>query len=282
MKKAKGYLKIILGSLIIAVALNLFFVQYKIVPTGLFGFSVLYYIKTDMELAIAYFLINLLFIAIGVLSLPPKYIKQSILTLILFPIFLYLTKNVQTLIDISSADMLLIALFGGVLIGFASRLIYQENRHVCGDDIICEISKTIVGPNGKIANYVIDLMVLTFVAINWGFENALYSAVSIITIEIFNKRSIIGISESKVFYIITSEENKVRRFILNELKCDLTIFDAKGGYSKNKTSILMCAIPTKKYYKLREGIKEIDPHAFISITDSYELVNDNVSIFNKN
>lgn len=278
MKKTKRYLKIILGSLIIAIAMNVFFVQYKLVPTGLFGFSVLYSIKTSMELSLAYFLINLLFIAIGILTLPKSQIKKTIFTLILIPIFLYLTKNITNVIDIRSADMLLVALFGGVLIGFASRLIYQEEKYVNGDDIICEISKAIVGPNGKIANYIIDLMLLFFVVINWGFENALYSAVSIITIQIFNKRSILGISESKVFYIITSEEAKVRRFILNELKCDITIFDAKGGYSKNKTSILMCAIPTKKYYRLREGIKQIDPKAFISITDSYELVNDNMAI----
>ena len=119
---------------------------------------------------------------------------------------------------------------------------------------------------------------LLFVLIHYGFESALYSAVTIIVIEIFNKRSVLGISKSKVFYIITSEEKKVKKFIINDLKCDLTIFDAKGGYSKTKTSILMCAISTKDYYRLREGIRLIDPYAFISITDSYELVNDNISI----
>ena len=280
MKKIKSYLKVIIGSLIIAATLNLFFVNYKLLPVGLFGFSVLYNIKVGMNLAKTFFLINLLFVAMGIITIPKKNVKKCGLTLVLIPLFIYITQDLSTIIDISSADKLLIALFGGIAIGFGSKLIYQENRYVSGDDIICDISKAIMGQNGKIINYIIDLIIIAFTIINFGFENALYSAVSIIVIEIFNKRSIIGISESKVFYIITSEEKRVRKFIINDLKCDLTIFDAKGGYSKTKTSILMCAINTKDYYKLKEGIREIDPHAFISITDSYELVNNNLSILN--
>ena len=278
MKKIKSYFKIILGSFMIAATLNLFFVNYNIVPIGLLGFSVLYHIKIKMALALVLILINILFIALGILTIPRKHIKKCVLASVLIPIFIFLTNNIKTIIDISSADKLLIALFGGILIGFASKLIYQEEKYVSGDDIICEIGKAIIGPNGRIANYIFDVIILFFTAISLGFESALYSAVTIIVIEIFNKRSTLGISESKVFYIITSEEKKVRRFILNDLNCDLTIFDAKGGYSKTKTSILMCAINTRDYYKLREGVREIDPHAFISITDSYELVNDNVSI----
>lgn len=281
MRRIKRYLKVVLGAFLIAVALNLFFVNNKLVPSGLFGFSVLYNIKIGMNLALITFLIEMIILSLSVLTLPISHIKKRIPTLILIPMFIYLTKDIINILDITSADMLLIALFGGIMIGFGSRLIYQENLYVNGDDIICEISKAIIGPNGKITNYVIDIIIIVFAALNFGFESALYSSVAIITIEIFNKRSILGISESKVFYIITNEENKVRKFIINELKCDLTIFDAKGGYSKNKTSILMSAIPTKDYYRLREGIKEIDPHAFISITDSYELVNDNITLQNK-
>lgn len=278
MKRIRSYFKILLGSFIIAVALNLFFVNYKIVPIGLFGFSALYHIKIKMALALTYFLINIFFIAIGILTIPKKYIKKCMFAPVLTTIFIYLTTDISKLIDIASADKLLIALFGGILIGIGSKLIYQEEQFASGDDIVCEIGKAIIGPNGRIANYILDIIILFFVTIGLGFESALYSSIAIIVIEIFNKRSTLGISESKVFYIITNEENKVRRFIINDLKCDLTIFDAKGGYSKTKTRILMCAINTKDYYKLREGVREIDPHAFISITDSYELVNDNVSI----
>ena len=274
MKNLKKYLKIILGSFIIAVALNLFFKDFNLIPSGLFGFSVLYSLKMDMNLYVAYFLINLMFMMIGILTYNEEDAKKLGLCLLIIPALTYLTSNINTIIDLKGADTLLIAIFGGVMIGLGSSLIYHSEKNVSGDDIISKIGKEIIGPNGNFVNYIFDAIILVFTYLNFGVETALYSLVSIVIIQMMRKKSIIGISEAKVFYIITSEETKVKRFILNELHYDLTIFDAKGGYSHNKNRILMTAIPTKEYYKLREGIKDIDPHAFISITDSYEIIND--------
>ena len=203
---------------------------------------------------------------------------MALLSSLLVPTFVQLTSNVSDLVDLSSADELLIAIFGGLLISIGNRFIYKTGDSVSASDIIEEIGKAIVGPNGKIVNYLIDGLLVIFCEINFGLPAAMYSLISITIIEVMSKRSSLGISESKVFYIITQEEAKVKKFIMNELHYDLTIFDAKGGFSKNKTRILMSAIPTKDYYRLREGIKDIDPKAFISITDSYELINENISI----
>ena len=100
--------------------------------------------------------------------------------------------------------------------------------------------------------------------------------------EHLSKKATLGISDSKVFYIITKKDAEVRRFILDELHYELTNFDVKGGFLKMKNKVLMSVIPTKDYYKLKEGIKLIDPKAFISITDSYEVVNPNKKIKKNN
>ena len=65
---------------------------------------------------------------------------------------------------------------------------------------------------------------------------------------------------------------------MEELHHDLTSFDAEGGFSKKKNKVIMTVINTKDYYKVKEGIKLIDPKAFISITDNYEVMNNNISI----
>ena len=61
----------------------------------------------------------------------------------------------------------------------------------------------------------------------------------------------------------------------------MEIIDTNSFFSKEKNKILMCVIPTRNYYKLREGIKVIDKDAFISITDSYEVINQDVTINKK-
>ena len=98
---------------------------------------------------------------------------------------------------------------------------------------------------------------------------------------ILSQKAKIGTGTSKTFFIITEKENEVKDYIMNELKHDLTEFDVKGGYSNNKNKIIMTVMDTKDYYALREGIKTIDKNAFISIIDSYEVINKNKALEKK-
>ena len=82
-----------------------------------------------------------------------------------------------------------------------------------------------------------------------------------------------GISDSKMFFIITSREKEVKNFIMHDLKYELTVLDVKGGFTKRQNQIIMTVISTNDYYQLKEGIKIIDPKAFIAITDTYDVVN---------
>lgn len=90
-----------------------------------------------------------------------------------------------------------------------------------------------------------------------------------------------GISTSKTFYIISKKENEIKKYIMEDLKHDITILEAKGGFTKKENNIILTVVDTKDYYNLKEGIKEIDPNAFISVTDSYEVLNKNKKIKKK-
>jgi len=281
-KKVKKYFKLLAGSLLIAVTLNVFFNGMNIIPSGLFGFSILYNNRTSMDLGTILLLTNVFFFLLGLLTLSKKKIKKSIFPFITIPVFVYITKDINRLIDFGNTDKLLITLYGGVLMGIGFKLIYKENCYASGADIITEITKEISKAKGLLPNYILDLIWIMFAVKLYGVEGAMYSLIAIIIMEHLSKKATLGISDSKVFYIITKKDAEVRRFILDELHYELTIFDVKGGFLKMKNKVLMSVIPTKDYYKLKEGIKLIDPKAFISITDSYEVVNPNKKIKKNN
>ena len=88
---------------------------------------------------------------------------------------------------------------------------------------------------------------------------------------VMSDKVVLGISDNKVFYIITDKDEEIKTYIMDYLKHGVTIFDVKGGYKKEKDNVLMTVLPTKDYYRLREGIKEIDKNAFFIVTDSYEV-----------
>ena len=84
-------------------------------------------------------------------------------------------------------------------------------------------------------------------------------------------RVILGVSDSKAFYIITDKEELIKEYILKVLNHGVTIFNAQGGYKKDNQTVLMCVLPTKDYYRLKAGITEIDNEAFVVVTDAYEV-----------
>ncbi len=273
MKNFMRYAKIFLGCSLIAISLDLFFVGSDIIPAGIFGLSVLYDAWTGWGLAIIVAIANILFFVLGLVALPINKVKKAVVPFILIPLLCYLAKDIGNVVNLGLVDPLLKTLYGGVLVGLGYRFIYKENHYVSGSDIIANIEKAIVGSKLNLINYCLDGAMLAVVVYFQGLESAMYSLLAIMVIETLSKRASLGTSDSKVFYIITKKDKEVREFIIDELHYTLTAFDVKGGFLKTKNTVLMSVIPTKDYYKLREGVKMIDPKAFISITDSYEVVN---------
>lgn len=275
MKKLASYLKIIVGCLLIASSLNLFYSGSNLMPAGIFGLSMLYDGKTEISFWMMIALANLIFLILGVIVLPKKKVKKAILALVLIPALCYLTKDIGNLIDISNVDPLLNTIYAGVVVGLGYRFIYKENHYVSGSDIVASLENSLTGSRLNIINYGLDLLIILAATYLYGLESAMYSLVAIVIIEALSKRASLGTSDSKVFYIITKKTKEVEEYIIDELGYTLTVFDVKGGFLKRKNTVLMSVIPTKDYYKLREGVKLIDPSAFISITDSYETINGN-------
>ena len=78
--------------------------------------------------------------------------------------------------------------------------------------------------------------------------------------------------EPQILTVVVTQNNK---YLINneEVSPDRlgTVFSVKGGYTKEKQKMLMCVVPTREYYRLKEGISKIDKDSFFVITDSYEV-----------
>lgn len=116
-----------------------------------------------------------------------------------------------------------------------------------------------------------DGLIVAFSAIVFGPIHLMYSILVLYIISIMSDRVILGISDSKAFFIITEKDDEIRDYVLNVLGHGATIFKAKGGLNNKNQNVLMCILPTKDYYKLKAGINEIDKEAFFLATDAYEV-----------
>ncbi len=267
----KRHIKFVLGCFIIAVSYNLFLAPNKIVAGGVGGLAIIINYLTKINNSIFILIVDISLLFISYFLLGKEKTKANILGSILFPLFVSLTSNIRYIIDIDTTQLLLISVFGGVVYGFGAGMIYKAGFSTGGTDIINQIlSKYLKISMGNSMLYC-DGTIVLLTAFVFGPTHFMYSIIVLYVISYISDRVILGVSDSKAFYIVTQEEAKIKEYILKYLNHGVTVFNAKGGYAKENQTVLMCVLPTKDYYRLKEGIHEIDPESFFVVTDAYEV-----------
>jgi len=271
---AKRYLMLLLGCLIVAFSFNLFFLRYNIVCFGVSGISI---VLNKFGITPAHFIMgaNLFLIVITYFFLGVEEIKNQIVGALVYPIFIKITIPVTELIFLDNLEMIVIAIIGGVSAGIGYGLIYRSGFSTGGTDVIglliCKYTKISMGTAMMFVN--IAIIIIGKLVFSW--EIVMYAIVVAYLISIATDKILLGISNSKAFYIVTDSEKDelVKSFLLSLPKVGCTVIDANGGYSNNKQTLLLAVVPTKTYFIVKEGLKEIDPTIFYLVCDSYEVSN---------
>lgn len=265
-------IEFLLGCLIISIAYNIFIASNNLVPGGVGGIAVILNNLFNIDNSIAILIMNIILLILSYILLGKEKTRATILGTILFPLLIKLTEHANVWLLVDSSKVLLSAIFGGILYGFGAGLVFKAGFTTGGTDIINQIlSKYLKISMGK-SMLLSDGLIVLSSGVFFGIDSMLYSILILYLISLISDRVVLGISDNKMFYIITNKDEEIREYILNELKHGVTIFKAQGGYRNKKGNVLMTVLPTKDYYALRRGIKEIDKDSFFIVTDSYEVV----------
>ena len=267
----KRLLEFLLGCFVVAISYNLFIAPNKFVPGGVGGIAIIINGLTNIDNAITIFILNIFLLVLSYILLGKEKTRASILGSILFPIFVWLTEDINVWLQIDNSKLLLSAISGGILFGLGAGLIFKAGFTTGGTDIVNQIIskylKITIGKSMLLSDGLIVLLASYF----FGINHMLYSILVLYIISIISDKIILGISDSKMFLIVTEKDEQVKDYIIKKLGHTVTIFKGKGGYKREKDDVLMAILPTKDYYLLRDGIKKIDKQAFFIITDTYEV-----------
>ena len=269
--RVKELIEFIIGCFLVALAFNLFMSPNNLVAGGVSGFSLILKHFFGLNPSTIISVANILLIIVSFLVLGKEKTKATILGSILFPIFVSLTEHLSTYISFKESEMILIAIFGGVLQGLGAGLIFRAGYSTGGTDILNMIVSKIFKISLGNSMFFTDGTIIVIGAFVFGFNHLMYSLIILYLISTLTDKVVLGISDSKAFYIITSKEKEVKDFVIKELKHGVTEFNAKGGYNSENQTVLMSVVPTREYYKLKEGIHNIDKNAFFVAMDSYEV-----------
>lgn len=267
--KFRRYSQFLIGTLIVAVAFNILILPLNIIY-GISGVGVIFNSVFNTDPSLVIFIGSVLLLILSFILLGYEDTKHTVLGSLLYPVFVKLTSSLIQYVDLGNSDPLILTLFGAIITGFGLGLIFKSGFTTGGTDILNAIvSKYFKISLGNSMFFTDGAIILCGVFI-FGWETVMYSLIALYIISIMTDKVVLGISQSKAFYIVTSEPDNVKTFILQNISHGVTVIDARGGYTNDKQKMLLCVVPTNAYFKLKEGINYIDKDAFFVVTDAYE------------
>ncbi len=243
----------------------------RIVSGGTGGIAIILEHLFDFRPAIVIFVISAALLLFSFIFLGFEKTSASIAATFLYPLFVDLTLPLANQIHFSLDDMLLVALTIGVISGITNGLCYKVGFSNGGLGILSQILYKKANISISKSAFVINAIIVIAGGIYFGWTLAMYACIVLAINSFIMDKVILGSSNSKTIYIFTAhKEQEMKDFILTYLSGGVTILEGHGGYRDKRKHVLMTVISTKDYFKLKEGMKKIDPDAFLVVIDTYE------------
>ena len=267
---SRNLLTFLLGVLLSAFAFNLFYQKYNVVAGGSTGLSILLNNFMNADISIILLVLNLICLLIGLIFFGWEYAAKMLAITFIYPAFVKITLYLTDLIDLEDTSMFLIMVIGGGLTGYANGLIRNSGYSPGGFYSLYDVMSKYLHISLGTSNAIINVILISLGGIYFGIDKAIYAIISLLVASYIVDRVTIGISDNKVFYIITDKPFEVKEYVNDKLNYDITLVNARGGYTNKKKKMLMSVVPTIEYVRLKEIVKEIDQDAFFLIVDAYE------------
>ncbi|WP_305303330.1 YitT family protein [Romboutsia ilealis] len=259
------YLVIIAGMIIACIGINGFIRPAHLLSGGVPGISTAINYLTGMNIGILTFLINIPIFILGFIYLEKSFCVFSLINMILYSILLGLTQNIGDIIPVK--DILLQSVFGGILAGIGSGLVFRTKSSLGGTDIIAAILKIKKNIQVKDTTLSINILIVLVSGMLFGIELALYTL-----IEMFLSASSMNLVKDAMNYqksvmVISRESESIAKDIMTIVHRGVTFLEAEGAYTKEKKRIIYCIVSSNEIPKIKEIALNYDKKSFISVND---------------
>ncbi len=261
---------ILLGSVIYSLGVNLFLSQAKLLSGGITGVALTIEYLIDIPSGISIIILNIPLFFISIKYLNKKFTLYTAIGMFSYSIALILTRPLSNLVKVN--DILLYCIYGGVLTGIGSGLIFYRNGSTGGIDILTMfIRKRFSSLEIGKVSFCFNLIIVTIASFIFGLPQALYTLISMFISITLLDRVLNGFTSKKLLLILTDKEDDIINYVLKDMHRGVTSLMAEGGYTRNQKKLLYVAVTTSQMINLKNKILKFDPKAFITIIDVSEV-----------
>lgn len=263
---------LLIGTFIIALIYNAFIVPNNIVYGGLGGIAIIVNKLLGLDTTIFYNVVTIVLTFISIILLGYKKTSYTIIGFLTYTLMVNVTSPLVSLFQLKFESNLFSILFYAVIDGLGMGLLYKAGFDTGGaDTIIAIFQKYFHLPKAQLSNLINGIIVLVGAA-TFGIVKSIYAIIYLKIINFISDRTILGSSTSKICFIKSRNVDKVEELLKNDLEVGYTLIDSTNGIGVLKKVVIMCVIPTDRFYDLKKELLAIDKKTEIISNDCYTVV----------
>ncbi len=281
LRGAKYWLFLNLGIFLMAVGIYFFKAPNGFATGGVSGLAIILHNIFPMFTQSVYMLvINVLLLIVGVFVLGKECGTMTIYCSLLLSIENWILETVFALEAPLTAYPLLELVYAVLLTGVGSAIIFKCHASSGGTDIVALVLKKYTSMNVGTALLFTDFAIAATTFINFNGENGIELAVQtglFSMLGLFAKVFVVddildSINMCKSFTIITTKPEEIEKYILVDIHHGATVIKAEGAYTGDERSVIMTVCKRSEAIKIRRFVHDVDPHAFIIINKTSEIM----------
>lgn len=271
----RDYIFIIVGTGLMGMAIQCLFDPVSLVTGGFTGLSIVIKEMTEevvpggMPLWLTNIILNIPVFVFAYKVKGKEFIFRTVIGTGLLSAWLYVIPPM----DFSHGDYFLAAIVGGSVAGLGIGLILLAKATTGGTDMVATIIQHYMRHYSIVQiMQVLDALIVLVGLYVFGFYAGLYSIIAIVVATKISDAVMEGFKFSKAAFIITNKHELIAKRILEELDRGVTGLYAKGMYSGEDKCMLYCVVSQKEIVYVKEIVSEVDPGAFVIVSDAREVL----------
>ncbi|MFJ7933464.1 YitT family protein [Sporosarcina sp. NPDC096371] len=276
--RLKNIIFIIIGAAIFSFGLVHFNIQNELAEGGFTGITLILLFAFNWDPAIMNLVLNIPMFLIGWKLLGRRVFIYTVIGTVAVSVFIKIFMVYQIDIHLKD-DLFLVALFAGVFIGIGLGIIFRYGGTTGGVDIIARLGHKYMGWSMGKTMFMFDaLVILVSWAVYLDHRSMMYTLVALFV----GARVIDFVQEgayaARGAFIISEFQDEIATKIAAEMERGVTVFRGYGHYTKADREILYCVVGRNEVMRLKNIITSIDPHAFVSLVDSHDVMGEGFTL----
>lgn len=278
--KFKNMIMLTIAGVINAIGITIFLSPVKLYDSGISGTSMLLAQITPDYLTLSMFLLilNIPLFIYGLKKQGALFTFYAIYTVAIYSVCSWLITDILP-VDVTFAsplagtDLLLCALFGGVISGIGSGLAIRFGGAMDGIEVLSVIFAKKIGIS--VGSFVMIYNILLYITCGFVVNSWILPLYSIVTYFATLKTIdyiVEGIDRAKAAMIVTTMPDEICKALSEEFETGITTFNAKGWYSQNDKTMIYFIVNRFQIGKMKEIIHGIDAKAYISIYEVADVL----------